>query len=207
MRTSCSIGIALLLSIPGCREKAELPGGFPLAGLAAKMQAIEAKEDAEWKENTITLEKSLALGSLKITPVKVELKEVSGTSHGENFKTDDPVLVLTYTAQNTSEGQVFRPTAFVYGATDDFGNKLDRLFGSSDASAGPGGYTSYRIDGSEEMKELQSGDTATIILALKPKLKTAKVYLWKIYQTIGNQEKGGAKHWGLKCDASAVLSP
>ena len=89
----------------------------------ANEQAAKVEED-QLAERTVKLGETIRLGSLDLTPVSAELRKVKVKSlFGDQSQEKGPFLVLTITAKNISEGQVFKPfmTAEV---RDNFGNEL-----------------------------------------------------------------------------------
>jgi len=119
------------------------------------------------------------LGNLKVTPMAAEYRDIMVEKgvFNTSVEREGPYLVLTFRAENTSEGQVFRPYTKVVSATDNFGNKLDD----------PHEYSDTIVVENEELTELQPGQACKVVLVRKLKYAKATTFVWQLQTQVDNQ--------------------
>jgi len=210
-RFALLISLAFCLAIPACDGRREggsawgVQGRFYREELNDLSRSAQAWQREEFAKITIRLRGGIALGNLRIAPVKVELRRVSGVTVSgidrsrRKFQTEEPVLVLTFQVQNvaTDEKQIFEPLARAAGK-DNINHQLDDLTKR---------YGAYRLDGDQQHEELKPGERATILVCLKPTSEKATSYRWLIHAKVRNAPVDAWEKWCLEFDASEIETP
>jgi hypothetical protein len=172
------------------------------------MEAFEKSErDERQQEKNDRLKRAVAfgqsrtLGNVEVRPISVERRHVSGVRgifRASEFRSEEPILVLTFEAKNVSEGQVFNPTSWVE-VTDNFGNKLANSLGDD---------YDVRVDGSENRKELKPGESARMVFCRKTKIATSTSYDWEVHTRTSNSENtfGASESWIVHVDEHDIVA-
>ncbi len=210
-RLTLLIALAFCLAIPACDGR---QGGGSARRIQHRetrdtlndlSQEAQARQREELAKITISLRGGIALENLRIAPVKVELRKVSGTALSgvdrtrQKFETEEPVLLLTFQVQNvaTDEKQIFEPLARAVGK-DDIGHRLESLSKQ---------YGSYRLDGDQQREELKPGDKATILVCLKPASEKATSYRFLVHIKVRNAPVDAWDKWCLEFDTDEIETP
>lgn len=170
---SCLIGIVLAVFVgPGRTPTSNNTSyGFPFGSQAEEESIVDAQ-----------LGKSFLLGNLEITPSSIHLETLNEEPiFGDPKPRKSKSYVLTFVAQNKSDGQVFSAYSSS-SVTDNFGNECLNPMSSSSMSR-------TKIEGNEYLKDISPGESANVMVAFDPALESAKEYTWTISTQISNQEK------------------
>lgn len=129
------------------------------------------------------LGKTFTLGSLEIKPQRIQLITLMASStFGDPEPRDKKSYVLTFTAKNMSEGQVFGAYSSTVSAVDNFGNECPDPTSTSMVRH-------VRIEGNELFEDILPGKSATIKVAFDPALDAASEYTWTVMTKVSNQDK------------------
>ena len=188
--------VALLFSLAcGCRhetdeekiEKAieEVPQLLASKEWVAYGQQKRFKRAEERERNTLRLGETLKLSYVTIEPVSVELKRAVLTNHmgREKRTTETPVFVLTVLVTNISDGQVFRPLAYVAEFNDNAGNRAPNQFGNE------------VIAGSKHREEFSPGETVAVKVAAIPENDSATSFTLEARIVASNKDGDFVPIW------------
>ncbi len=167
----CRCAICFLLVLPGCGQGVDSVDGISRKGSGS----VDAK-------SLVRIGDTITMGNLEISPVAAEIRKASGKTmgiRGEDFETDEEVLVLTLEVKNISEGRVFRPLIYSGKVTDSFGNEMSRPFDS---------FTLYLIEDCKSREDIQPGETVIIRDMRQLRLKTAKSFTWQMRLNGGEED-------------------
>lgn len=159
-------------------------GGF---AYALNNSATKKGELGGSMPNPITTGQTIELGSLRITPTKVEMRPIkvqrSFGIGGQELVLPGPFILLHVKVENISGGQVFNPFAYAVG-DDNFGNKLESVDDDY-----------FVVDPKCWFGDLHPGKTAMLTLILRPMNPKAGTFNVRVHQTVDNKNTTG--EWSI----------
>jgi hypothetical protein len=164
----------------------------------SKNEATKVKSTIEKLEEKIkrvtNLNKSITIGSIEFTPLKIEIKEVDYFIKNWNSivkkTTQEKYFVLTYKLRNISKAQVFSPRQFTSYSNYNFiqvntGNKMDV------ANIEYGAYIDQEV-----FKLLQPNEEIVYhAVCYSPANENANNYLWNLQLRVSNQEGNNTNYF------------